>query len=130
MAAVTLWIEVLSLGKALFDAVTSAIDFATAYKTHRHDPATEVEAARVSATFSTYSDAEVQALVTRLKGCQARFISQGAGADRRACFCSILEEAKEGNGGSLPQIDDWPRIFRTLGCGKKAPSPTQQFGNP
>ena len=55
-------------------------------------------------------------MLEKLKGCRDRFIKQGGGKERAACICSVLNEAKIGNGGTLPNIDDWKRIYSTLGC--------------
>jgi len=74
----------------------------------------------VSAVFSTYSEEEVKALADLLKGCRDRFIAQGGGAERARCICSVLNEAMVGNGGKLPQIDDWQKFYRELNCSKIA----------
>ena len=58
----------------------------------------------------------VELLLSPLKGCRDRFIQQGGGTDRSRCICSVLREAQEGNGGTLPEIDDWENIYRQLRC--------------
>ena len=116
MASAHLWMEVLSWVKALFEAATLSADLAKTYAKYQSDPATIREAERVSVTLSTLSDAEVEALLTRLKGCRDRFIAQGGGRERAQCICSVLREAAEGNGGVLPTIDDWQNIYRQLRC--------------
>jgi len=63
------------------------------------------------------SDSEIQELISKIEGCRDRFIAQGGGADRARCLCSIFNEIKAGNGGSLPVIDDWLRMYGQLGCG-------------
>lgn len=117
MASPLLWLEALAGLKALYDLAEGAVDYATRFQQHRQEPDTIAEANRASAAFSTYSDEEIQAIIRRINGCRDRFISQGGGADRALCFCSILNEIKAGNGGSLPMIDDWARMYRQLNCG-------------
>ena len=79
-------------------------------------PDTIAESKRASARYSTYSDREVQEIVKKIEACRDRFITQGSGTDRARCLCSIFEEIKAGNGGSLPRIDDWERMYNQL-CG-------------
>ena len=69
----------------------------------------------MSRAYSTFSEAEVAAMLERLTGCRDRFIDQGGGKERAACTCSVLNQAKDGNGGTLPHVDDWERIYSTLG---------------
>jgi hypothetical protein len=117
MASPHLWMEVLSWVKALFEAGALSADLTKLYLKYRNDPATVKEAQRVSVAFSTFSDAEVESLLSRLKGCRDRFIAQGGGSERARCICSVLHEAAEANGGALPAIDDWENIYRQLRCG-------------
>ena len=119
MASAELWLEVLSWTKALFDATKASVDLVATYTKYRSEKATIREAARVSVEFSTYSEEEVSDLLRRLNGCRDRFVQQGGGSDRARCVCSVLSEAMEGNGGSLPEIDDWPRIYSQLGCSRR-----------
>jgi hypothetical protein len=116
MASPELWLEVLSLTKALFDAVKSGADVIESYRKHRAEKETIQESQRVSATFSTYSEGELKAILARLEQCRDRFIKQGGGTDRARCVCSVLDEVKNGNGGQLPRIDDWENMYRQLGC--------------
>jgi hypothetical protein len=116
MASPELWLEVLSLTKALFDAVKSGADVLESYRKHRQEQDTINESQRVSVAFSTYSEAEVRSILLRLEQCRDRFIAQGGGADRARCLCSVFNEARIGNGGTLPLIDDWENMYRQLGC--------------
>jgi hypothetical protein len=117
MASPELWLQVLSLIKALFDAAKSGEDVIASYQKHRQEKDTIQESQRVSVAFSTYSEKEVRSILSRLEGCRDRFIKQGGGTDRARCVCSVLDEVKDGNGGRLPRIDDWENIYRQLGCG-------------
>jgi|SRR5579864_1316944 len=119
MASPQLWLEVLSLMKALFDAAKSGEDVFESYRKHRQEKDTIQESQRVSVAFSSYSDKEVKSILSRLEGCRDRFIKQGGGEDRAVCVCSVLNEVKKGNGGQLPRIDDWENMYRQLGCGAK-----------
>ena len=116
MASFQIWLEVLSYVKALFDAITLGADVREEYRKHRADRDTISEAHRVSEVFSTYSDQEVESILNRLKACRDRFITEGSGPARRQCLCSVFKDIIEGNGGRLPRIDDWERIYRELNC--------------
>jgi hypothetical protein len=116
MASPQAWLEVLAWTKALFDFVTSSANLYDAYERHKGESDTQKEALRVSEVFSSFSDEEVNAMEERLKGCRDRFIEQGGGADRARCICSVLNEVSKGNGGVLPDIDDWKHFFATLKC--------------
>lgn len=117
MANPLLWLEALAGLKALYDLLQFGVDYATALRKHRTEKDTIAESRRVASVFSTYSDKEVEELIKKIEGCRDRFIKQGSGADRARCFCSIFQEIKDGNGGQLPEIDDWHRMFNQLKCG-------------
>ena len=119
MAPFPVWLEVLSYIKALFDAITLGADVREQYQKHRNERDTIAEAQRVSQTFSTFSDEEVQAILVRLKACRDRFIKEGSGAARKQCLCNVFEDVIQGNGGKLPRIDDWQDIYRQLNCPRR-----------
>jgi len=114
MATAQIWLEVLATAKAVFDAATSTANFYDAYQKHKAEKDTQLEASRVSAAYSTYSDEEVLAILNRLNGCRDRFVTQGGGEERAKCFCSVFNEVKKGNGGALPPIDDWKRMYSKM----------------
>lgn len=116
MATPLLWLEALAGLKALYDLVQGGVDYAASYRQHRQEKDTVSESRRASVTSSTYSDKELEEIIRKIEGCRDRFISQGSGADRARCFCSILNEINDGNGGSLPHIDAWPRMYDQLKC--------------
>lgn len=120
MASFHVWLEVLSWTKALFEATTLGVDLRNAYEQHRQEKDTISEAKRVSETVSTYSEEEVEALLNRLKQCRDRFIQEGSGPSRAKCLCSVFADAMAGNGGQLPDIDDWQKFYRQLNCPKMA----------
>jgi hypothetical protein len=117
MANPLLWLEALAGLKALYDLAEGAVDYAASVRRHREEAATISEAKRVSEVYSTYSDREVEELLRKIEGCRDRFISQGSGHDRARCLCRILNEIREGNGGIMPHIDDWGRMYAVLKCG-------------
>ena len=119
MASFQVWLEVLSWVKALFEATTLGVDLQRAYQQHRVEKDTIAEAERVSRVFSTFSEDEVEAILKRLQACRDRFITEGSGQARQQCLCSVFSDVIDGNGGTLPHIDDWENIFRQLSCSKK-----------
>jgi hypothetical protein len=114
MANPLLWLEALAGLKALYDLAQGGVDYAASLRKHRQEKDTIAESQRASATFSTYADREIEELIKKIEGCRDRFITQGSGADRARCFCSIFKEIEAGNGGSLPVIDDWQRMYDQL----------------
>jgi hypothetical protein len=116
MASPLLWLEALAGLKALYDVIEWGVEYAVAFRRHREEADTVAESNRVAAEFSTYSDAEVRELIRKIEGCRDRFIKQGSGTERSRCLCSIFQEIKDGNGGDLPKIDDWRRMFDKLKC--------------
>lgn len=119
MASVGAWLEVLSWIKALFDAATLSADVRTAYNKHRREDDTREAARLASVRYSTFSDAELEAIADRLQDCRDRFIAEGSGRRRSQCLCSVFEDLIEGNGGILPHVDDWERIYKQLCAGKR-----------
>ena len=125
MANPLLWLEALAGLKALYDLVQGGIDYATSFQRHREESDTIAESRRVASVYSTYSDREVEELIRKIEGCRDRFVTQGSGADRARCLCSIFQEARDGNGGRLPEIDDWRRMYDQLKCESRRTSKTR-----
>jgi hypothetical protein len=119
MANAFLWLEALAGLKALYDLASGVPDYVSSYLRHKEDQATIAESRRASETFSTYSDDELGAIIRRIEGCRDRFIEQGSGLDRSRCLCSIFKEIRDGNGGRLPRIDAWERMYEQLKCNSK-----------
>lgn len=119
MASPFAWLEALAGLKALFDVAEGARDYWERYRAHLDEGDTIRESRRVADAFSTYSDAEVRVLVKKIEGCRDRFVNEGSGKDRASCICGILNEIRDGNGGKLPLIDDWERIYSQLQCEKR-----------
>jgi len=51
-----------------------------------------------------------------MERCRSRFMQEGSGQQRITCICSVLTDAKEGSGGDLPDVGNWPDIFQQLKC--------------
>jgi len=119
MANALLWLEALAGLKALYDLASGVPDYVASYLRHKEDQATIAESRRASEIFSTYSDAELEAIIKRIQGCRDRFIEQGSGLDRARCLCSIFKEIMDGNGGRLPKVDAWERMYEQLKCNSK-----------
>ena len=116
MASVLVWLEAIAGIHALYDAITTGVDYAMAFERRRRDPQMLAEAERAQIQFSTYSDEEIKEISRRIEGCRKRFIEQGSGKDRSRCLCSVLNEIRDGNGGALPPIDNWPDMYDQLRC--------------
>lgn len=116
MASFHVWLEVLSYTKALFEGITLGADVREQYRKHRAEKATIAEARRASQHVSTYSQEELEAILARLQACMDRFIQEGSGAARRRCLCNVFRDAIEGNGGTLPRIDNWQHMYKQLNC--------------
>lgn len=116
MASFHVWLEVLSYVKALFEAVTLGADVRQQYLKHREEKATIAEAQRASRVISTYSEMELEAILDRLKACMVRFAQEGSGVARRRCLCNVFRDVIDGNGGTLPHVDDWENIYAQLNC--------------
>lgn len=116
MALAESWLELLATTKAVFEATKAGIDLVSIIRKYRKDPETQAESQRVSSAFSTYTDEEIQSLTERMKACYHRFVQEGDGAKRTRCICNVFKDASDGNGGDLPHIDDWPKMFKKLKC--------------
>jgi hypothetical protein len=105
--------------KAGFDTATTGIGFLQAFRRHKEEPETVLESERVSRVFSTYSEGEIRSASHRIEQCRKRFEREGDGVQRIRCICSVLNDFRTGNGGVLPEIDDWEKYWHQL-CGAKA----------
>lgn len=116
MSNFLLWLEAIAGMKALFDLAEGVPDYYQSYRRYREERATIEAARRANETYSTYSDKELEELIKKINGCRDRFTQQGSGRDRARCLCSILNEIKDGNGGSLPDVDAWRKMYDQLQC--------------
>jgi hypothetical protein len=64
MASPDAWLTALSTAKAVFESIKSGVDFLSALKKYRADPATVQESRRASRVFSTFSEAEVESIAS------------------------------------------------------------------
>lgn len=102
--------------KAVVSAVTDEADFGQELAHYLSDSETIQESQRVSRNFTTYTDEQVRIITSRLQACYDQFVQDGSPDQRVRCICEILNEARIGNGGRLPLIDDWQKSYRLLGC--------------
>lgn len=115
MAEPALWLEILAGVKALAEATKAGVDVYAVYNKNLKDRDTNLEAERVSVQFaSTFNDREVEAFNNGIKHCMDKNADTLDGHQRVRCICRILEEAKIGNGGKLPLIDDWQKYWNQL----------------
>lgn len=66
------------------------------------------------ALFNSYDPAELQAIYRRLAECRQQFMQTLEGQARQECICNVLRAVAAGNGGSLPDIDNWSETFKRL----------------
>jgi len=110
--------SIAAIVSAMCDVIATGRDaFQSFYAERRTAPDAMARATVLLQAFSTYSDEEVEAIRNRLFGCRERFIAEGSGAQRSRCLCSILQDVKDGNGGTIP-FGDWSNIYDKLGCGR------------
>jgi hypothetical protein len=110
------WASIAAIVSAMCDVISVGREtFEQAFNRRSNAPDANDRGAILAKAMSTYSDEEVEAIRDRLDGCRQRFISEGSGPNRATCLCSVLQDVKDGNGGSIP-FDDWARTYETLGC--------------
>jgi hypothetical protein len=110
------WASIAAIVSAMCDVIATGRDtFETFLEQRRNSPDAMQRAAVLQSALSTYSDEEVEAIRDRLQSCRDRFIREGSGGQRKQCLCSVLQDVKDGNGGSIP-FDDWNDTYDTLGC--------------
>lgn len=110
------WAALAAIVSAMADVLTiggQTFDFF--FRRRLKDPTLPQKALTLQNTYSTYSDREVEAIKKRIEGCRDRFIKEGAGEGRKTCLCSVLQDVKDGNGGSIP-VDEWEKTYEKLGC--------------
>lgn len=106
-ATISAMVDVITLGRESFSEY---------FRRREIDPSTIKIAESVQITFSTYSDAEISAIEKRIIRCRDRFIEEGSGEQRSGCLCSVLRDAKDGNGGDLSFFPEWDLYFTQLKC--------------
>ena len=70
MASPQIWLEVISWIKALVDVSSLSSEAYSAYRRHRAEPDTRLDAEIASAKYSTFSDKELAAIASRLEALQ------------------------------------------------------------
>jgi hypothetical protein len=113
MADFSVYVQVATIVSALAKALDTGLNYYEALKDVEADP-TKIESDAKSLS-NTYSDDEIRSILDRIQGCRDRFIDEGHGKNRQRCICSVLSDARDGNGGTLP-IDEWNDMYERLGC--------------
>lgn len=116
MASPDTWLQLIAYSKAISDGLSSAANVYELYRKYVADPATQIEARKASATYLTYSEKEIKSLTERLEFCIDQFVKGGNGKQRVNCMCTVLQDAAFGNGGDLPDIGNWLKIYEQLNC--------------
>lgn len=110
------WTAIAAMISAMADVITIGRETYEFYlRLRRDDPSTSQTAEKLAKAFSTYSPDEIAAIEKRITRCRDRFIQEGAGEARKQCFCSVLRDVREGNGGVFPN-PEWERTFKQLNC--------------
>lgn len=116
VASASSWLRLLATVKAVSSAVMDEADFQHELAHWTSDGETIQESQRVSADFLDYTDEQVRVMASRLQACLDQTVQRASPDQRAECICGILNEVRIGNGGHLPQIDDWQDVYRQLGC--------------
>jgi hypothetical protein len=117
MGSVRDWQEILAGIRALYDVVKFGSDYAAGFSKYLSEIEVYREAQRVSQMFYT-SSGEIWTLKKDIEACGDR-ITQDKIEDRGRCLCSIFNNIKAGNSGTLPPIAHWKTIYDELGCGSE-----------
>lgn len=111
MIGLAAWASVAAIVSAMADVVTVGRETFDYFLRQRlDDPDLPRKAAVLAATYSTYSDREIEAIRKRVENCRDRFIEEGSGEARKNCLCSVLRVVKDGNGGYIP-VEEWQRAY-------------------
>jgi hypothetical protein len=118
-----LWLDVLSWVKTLFDLTKSTVDLVDLERTHRNTAAILKQSGRLSASASNFrrfprlrsSRYWIESRVAVIGSSHKEAVPIVHGSIR-----SVLNGAREGNGGKLPLIDDWRKIYDQLACSNHA----------
>ena len=113
MPDLTSYVHVATIVSTLAKALDTGLSYFKALRQVEAEPA-KIEAAAKQLQ-STYDDAEIKSLLERIQGCRDRFVDEGHGPNRKRCLCSVLRDAKSGNGGRMP-VDEWDDMYSSLGC--------------
>lgn len=111
------WANLAAIVSAMAEVYrTGKEEFQAFYERFLKDPQIQRDAERLQQAFSTYDDDEIDEIAERINRCRDRFKEEGSGQARRRCLCSVLRDVKDGNGGSLPDVDHWQGIYEQLKC--------------
>ncbi len=111
------WAAIGAIISAMCDVITLGREtFEYYYEQRLKDFHSPQRGAVLQAAFSTYTDRDIEAIKERIEGCRDRYIKEGGGAGGSVCLCSVLTDVRDGNGGQIPEIDNWPEAYEILHC--------------
>lgn len=116
MASPDTWLQLIAYSKAISDSLSGAANIYELYRKYVADPATQIEAKEASDTYLTFTKKEIESLTKRLEFCIDQFVKGGNGQQRVNCMCTVLQDAALGNGGDLPDIGNWLKLYEQLNC--------------
>ena len=115
------WASFAAIISAMCDVLNTGRDaFQEFFDKHTKAPDSAVRAASLQKALSTYSEEEKQAILERLQRCRDRFKLEGSGAQRRICFCSVLQDVKDGECGIISD-PEWQRTYDQMACAALKP---------
>ncbi|MDA0116330.1 hypothetical protein OH457_24145 [Vibrio sp. 2art] len=97
----------------IIGAVATTLQFGISYDDAKKRLDPKEIASQAQILVNTYSDKELESIKRRIETCRDKFIAEGCGKQRVICFCSVLEDAFQGNGGSFP-IQEWADNYGKL----------------
>jgi hypothetical protein len=109
-----LWLEALAGLKALYDLAQGIPDYKRSLQHYMSDSVTIRAAYRANATYTTYSERDLRAILQQIQACRNKFIAEGVRLDRGGCLHLIFQEIKRANCGVLPEVDEWVQMYRQL----------------
>jgi|APSaa5957512535_1039671.scaffolds.fasta_scaffold314016_1 hypothetical protein len=110
------WALLVASISAMAESISAGVGFYEMLQKHKSDPKLPQKAAILREALSTYSEDEVESIQDNLNHCQEQFKATGNGPGRVQCFCFVLRNVKDGNGGTMPDIDNWQAVYEQLGC--------------
>jgi hypothetical protein len=115
MGTLDLWIEVIAGVRSLYELVHGKTDFYSTFRMHKQLVLDHAERAQVC--HSHYSADDLSNLANKIEACRELMLHFGKAGDRYPWLCALFREIAECGDGTLPDIDEWPRLFDRLGCG-------------
>lgn len=113
---IAVWIKTIALVRTLCESRKSLVPVFKILKRHMKDDEIRQEAKKAAEVYSTFSYEELKEISRRLDDCKNRFMLGLNGKERSRCICKVLNDVMRANGGRLPQVDEWQKMYDELGC--------------